>query len=396
MVKKKKQTTKKINQKQAKINTFWLLIAVAFGVTLFIGTIVRQQVSDAQLEAFHARPYNVVRPSARPTNKPQLLASPSTIKATYNLSTRAVGTGTIAIIIAYDNPNIEKDLAVFNSQFALPACTVANGCFEKVKMATNVPTSADWSIESALDVQWSHAIASSSKILLVEARSDRGTDLLAAVNYARTRRDVVAVSMSWGGNEFSSESSYEAYFTSPYGAQFFAASGDSGNGTSWPAVSANVISVGGTTINRNASGAFVSETAWSGSGGGASQYIREPSRQLTFGVPSANGKRATPDVAYNANPDSGYPVYSSVPYYGSTGWYQVGGTSAGTPQWAAIASASANSVSANKLYTDAKTSNQAYLRDITSGTNGVCGFYCTAASGFDYTTGLGTPLTTRF
>jgi subtilase family serine protease len=258
-------------------------------------------------------------------------------------------------------------------------------------MSSGIPTDGGWALEISLDVQWAHAVAPDAKILLVEATSNSGTNLLAAVNYARSRSDVVAISMSWGGSEFSGESSYDSYFTSSYGATFFASSGDYGAGVLWPAVSANVIGVGGTTLTFKADGSVASETGWSGSGGGISAYVTEPGYQATYGVPGANGKRAVPDVSYDADPNSGVSVYDSTSYYGSVGWWQVGGTSAGAPQWAAIQSLglSANN---NNFYQDAKSASySSYFRDITSGSNGY-----PAKTGYDLVTGLGSPFTTNY
>jgi len=311
--------------------------------------------------------------------------SPAQIQAAYNLPSTG-GTGTIAIIDAYDDPTVQNDLSVFSSQFGLPA--VNNTNFEKHMMSSRISANSGWALEISLDVQWAHAIAPNAKILLVEAKSASLTDLLAAVDYARSRPDVVAVSMSWGASEFSTESSYDSHFTSNYGAIFFASSGDSGAGVIWPSTSPNVVAVGGTTLTF--SGALVSETAWSGSGGGLSKYESEPSYQTTYGVSGANGKRAVPDVSYDADPNSGVSVYDSTPYSGATGWWQVGGTSAGAPQWAAIQSLGL-SVSNNNLYQDALASYASYFRDIISGSNGY-----SATTGYDLVTGLGSPLTTNY
>ncbi len=318
--------------------------------------------------------------------------SPSQIKAVYNLPSTG-GNGTIAIIDHFDDPNVESDLGVFSSQFGLLPCTTANSCFEKHMMSSSVPADIDSADEISLDTQWAHAIAPKAKILLVEAKSDSGVDLLAAVDYARSRPDVVAISMSWGGEEFSEESSLDSHFTSAYGAIFFASSGDDGAGVLWPAVSPNVIGVGGTTLTFNGS-LLTSETAWSGSGGGLSVYEPEPSYQVSYNVPGASGKRAVPDVSYNADYlNSPVWVYDT---FGNTGWLLIGGTSAGAPQWAAIQSLGF-SASNNNFYQDAKSVNYpSYFRDITSGSNGLCGFYCTATAGYDYVTGLGSPLTITY
>lgn len=322
--------------------------------------------------------------------------SPAVIKAIYNLPSTG-GNGTIAIVDAYDDPNIESDLGVFSSQFGLPPCSTANGCFEKHKTASRLTTNSGWGLEISLDVEWAHAIAPNAKILLVEAKSNRGSDLLSAVDYARGRADVVAVSMSWGGGEFSGEAASDFHFTSDHGVVFLASSGDSGAGVEWPAVSANVIGVGGTTLNFDSNGQLSSETAWSGSGGGVSAFETEPAYQTTYGVPGANGKRAVPDVSYDADPVSGVAVYDSFAFQGQTGWFQVGGTSAGAPQWAAIRAIGGTASNAN-FYADAANavSYGTHFRDITSGTNGTCGFYCSAAAAYDYVTGLGSPVTISF
>lgn len=311
--------------------------------------------------------------------------SPAQIRAAYNLPSTG-GTGTIAIIDAYDDPTVEDDLSVFSSQFGLPLPNSTN--FEKHMMSSRIRTNSGWALEISLDVQWAHAIAPNAKILLVEARSASLSDLLAAVDYASSRSDVVAISMSWGANEFSSESYYDSYFTSSYGAVFFASSGDNGAGVIWPSASPNVVAVGGTTLTI--SGSSVSETAWSGSGGGMSRYEAEPAYQTTYGISGTNGKRVVPDVSYDANPSTGVSVYDSIPYNGSAGWWQVGGTSAGAPQWAAIQSLGL-SVSNDNLYQDASANYGSYLRDITSGSNGY-----PATTGYDLVTGLGSPLTINF
>lgn len=350
------------------------------------------QNSGNGLDDFVATPPFHVRgqTTAAPTG-----LSPSQIRAVYHLPASG-GTGTIAIIDAYDAPTVENDLNVFSTQFGLPPCTTGNLCFEKHKMALSISVNSGWALETSLDTQWAHAIAPGAKILLVEAKSASGTDLLAAVDYARNRADVVAVSMSWGGGESSGEASNDSHFTSAYGATFFASSGDSGAGVIWPSVSPNVVGVGGTSLAFDSNGNLLSETAWNGSGGGLSAYEPEPAYQLNYGVPNTSGKRAVPDVSYNADPASGYSVYDSTKYYGQKGWWKVGGTSAGAPQWAAIRALGGPAVTNIHLYQDATVNYPVFFRDVTSGTNGTCATYCAAGPGYDYVTGLGSPLTAAY
>lgn len=350
----------------------FLATTLAILIVFTYPTFVSADPGELQMEPYHhirgggfASPYAVSG------------ITPTAIKAAYNLPATG-GQGTIAIIDAYDNPYVASDLNVFCTQFGLPAATI-----EVHKMTSTVRGNTNWGLEIALDVQWAHAIAPNAKILLVEARSNSISDLLSAVNYAKGRSDVVAVSMSWGSNEFSSESSYDSYFTSSYGAAFYASSGDDGAGTSWPSVSSRVISVGGTTLSF-ANGAVTSETAWSGSGGGVSTYISKPTYQSGLSY----SKRATPDVSYNADPNSGFAVYDSYGY----GWVVVGGTSAGAPQWAAIHSLSLTATATNIYNTYSQAGRYgADFRDITSGSNGY-----SAGTGYDLATGVGSPLTTDF
>lgn len=307
----------------------------------------------------------------------------------------------IALVEAYDDPNAEADLGVFNSQFRLPACTTANGCFRKIYSNGTQPAgNANWAVEISLDVQWAHAIAPQATILLIEAPSNSLSALLGAVDVA-VRNGASAVSMSWTVGEFSGESSYDTHFVSS-GVTFLAASGDHGTGVAYPAASPDVVGVGGTTLSLSPSGAYQSEIAWSGSGGGLSAKEYEPSFQAQYGIPNdAAGRRGAPDVSYNANPGTGYAIYDSVGVNGYAGWFQVGGTSAATPQWSAlVAIANSMRVAARKatltnanvaIYSVAKTALSANFNAVAQGTNGSCGTLCTASAGYDYVTGLGTP-----
>jgi subtilase family serine protease len=355
---------------------------------------------SALFPAHAQRPVDILqaRPPIRVRGTAQLSPTgltPKQIRAVYKLPATG-GSGTIAIIDAFDYLTAEKDLKVFSDTFGLPACTTANGCFEKRNIG-RPRTDSGWALEAALDIQWAHAIAPNAKILLVQAQTNSFIDLLNAVDYARNRADVVAISMSWGGSEFDGEQEYDSYFTSQYGATFFAASGDWGTGVIWPSSSPNIVSVGGTTLNLKSDGSLDSETAWYGSGGGVSLFESTPAYQTTYGVKNTGGKRAGPDVSYDADPISGFSVYTSTGYYGQRGWLTVGGTSAGSPQWAAIRALGGSNVKHAKIYADAASTGKAnYFRDIVSGTNGSCALFCTAGTGYDYVTGVGSPLTTSF
>jgi subtilase family serine protease len=165
-----------------------------------------------------------------------------------------------------------------------------------------------------LDIEWAHALAPSAKIYLVEAASDSTSDLMYAVKVASAISGVKEISMSWGGSEIKTEANYDSYFQTS-GIVYVASSGDTSAETEYPAVSPYVVAAGGTTLNRDSSGNFVSETAWSDTGCGASTYESRPSYQN--GIYSIVGnKRGTADLAFDANPNTGVNVYDSTPYYG--------------------------------------------------------------------------------
>lgn len=318
--------------------------------------------------------------------------SPSQIRHAYGFDQlTATGSGQkIAIVDAYGSPSIQKDLAVFSQQFALPAANLT------IAYPTGKPkkTDAGWALETSLDVEWAHAIAPEASILLAVAKTNSFTDLMAAVDYA-VSHGATAISMSWGAREFSGEGTYDSHFQGKNGVVFTASSGDNGAGVSYPAASPGVVSVGGTTLKLDGSNNWTSETAWSGSGGGVSAFEGSASYQSGF----TSGNRGVPDVSLVADPATGVAVYHSTRYFGSVGWFVVGGTSAGSPMWAALVAV------ANQGRTSPLTGGHSALyalagsvtygadyRDIQSGTNGSCGANCTAVSGYDLVTGLGSPL----
>lgn len=306
------------------------------------------------------------------------------------------GTGqVIGIVDAYDDSgHIQTDLANFCSQWGLPQTTVQIIYAQGVKPSANT----GWQEEESLDVEWAHAIAPGAKILLVEAYNNSTTYLLQAAQVAAANGATV-VSMSWGGGESSSQTSWDYYFTSN-AVTYVASAGDSGEGTGveWPASSPNVIGVGGTSLIINSDGSYGSETAWASSGGGISTVESLPSWQMGWSSFLSNF-RGVPDVSYLADPN--YGVY--VLYAGN--WYEFGGTSVGAPQWAALVALAnqqrgaglptpgqavysvANNGAVNGLY----TINANNLRDVTSGNNG-SDPDDQAIAGYDLVTGVGSPL----
>jgi len=307
--------------------------------------------------------------------------SPATIATAYGFSTTGGAGTTIAVVDAYGDPTITANLQAFSSHYGLSGCTSTSGCFTKVNQSggttypATTPVNGGWELETSLDVEWAHALAPAAHIMLVEASTTGTANMFTAVRYAAAHAGYV--SMSWGANEFSGETSYDSSLAGA-GVSFFAASGDTAASVIYPASSKNVVAVGGTTLSvTSTTGTWKSETAWSTAGGGCSAYETATAAQAAYPTydqttANCNGKRATPDLSLDANPQTGVPVYDSVPYYttpffgiSSSGWFQVGGTSASTVMVAAHAAETAQQVGAPFVY---GSSIRTY--NVTSGSNG--------------------------
>ncbi|MFD7335712.1 peptidase S8 [Streptomyces violascens] len=317
---------------------------------------------------------------------------PADLQKAYNLPASGGSGQTVAIVDAQDDPNAESDLATYRSQYGLPACTTANGCFKKVDQdgGSNYPTAdAGWAGEISLDVDMVSAACPQCHILLVEAKSANMDDLGAAVNRAVTL-GAKFVSNSYGGGEDASDTAADSkYFNHP-GVAITVSSGDSGYGVEYPAASQYVTAVGGTSLKKDSSTRGWSESVWgSGSGGngagsGCSAYDPKPSWQKD----TACAKRAVADVAAVADPATGLAVYDS---YQASGWNVYGGTSASSPIIASVY-ALAGAPGASSTPSSFPYAHTGSLNDVTSGANGSCDNYlCKAGTGYDGPTGLGTP-----
>jgi subtilase family serine protease len=332
---------------------------------------------------------------------------PSDLLNAYNLPSSGGGGQTVAIVDAYDDPNVAGDLSTYRSAFGLPAvstCSVAGGkvtspggpCFAKVSQTgstTSLPRSnGGWSQEISLDVDMVSAICSQCNILLVEASSSSLTNLGTAVNEAASL-GATEISNSYGGSESSSDTTYDTKYYRHPGVAITASAGDSGYGVEYPAASQYVTAVGGTSLSRNsATVRGWSETAWSGSGSGCSADDPQPSWQSSNAtIAGVCGKRAVADVSADADPNTGVSVYDSFRYQGASGWLVFGGTSVASPITASVYALAGNA--ATVTFGSYPYSHTGSLFDVTSGSNGSCGgsALCTAATGWDGPTGLGTP-----
>jgi subtilase family serine protease len=349
------------------------------------------RVCPGPAAAGHALCHSIVQVDKGGKPKPNPTPSgyaPADLLAAYNLGAASASGGSgqvVAIVDAYDDPNAESDLAVYRSQFGLPACTTSNGCFRKVDQngGTNYPrANSGWAEEISLDLDMVSAICPNCKILLVEAASSSFSDLSASVDRAAAM-GATEISNSYGGSEYSSETSDQSHYDHP-GIAITVSTGDNGYGVEFPAASRYVTAVGGTSLYK--SGNAYSETAWSGAGSGCSAYIAKPSWQTDGGC----ANRTVGDVSAVADPNTGVAVYDTYRLHPG-GWLVFGGTSVSAPIVAGVYALAGNAASLN--YASLAYSNTSSLNDVTSGSNGSCGgsYLCTAVAGYDGPTGNGTP-----
>ena len=324
-----------------------------------------------------------VAPNATPSGY-----GPSSLISAYKLPSGGTGQ-TVGIVDAMDDPNAESDLATYRSQFGLPACTTANGCFRKVNQngqASPLPaTDTGWAGEISLDVDMVSAICPNCHIVLVEATSPSIQNLGTSVNTA-VALGAKYVSNSYGGGESGSEAADDSSFYHHAGVAVTASTGDGGFGISYPASSQFVTAVGGTTLNTASNSRGWTETAWSGAGSGCSSDETKPTFQ---NVTTGCTRRADADVSAVANPSTGVAVFQT---FGANGWQVYGGTSVSSPIIASVY-ALAGTPGAGDTPAAYPYSHAASLFDVTSGSNGSCSpaVLCTAGAGWDGPTGLGTP-----
>jgi hypothetical protein len=339
----------------------------------------------------------MLQSAGAPTNMGFL---PADLISAYNLGTTPAGSGTVAIVDAYDYAKAESDLAAYRSATGLPACTTANGCLIKVDQSGGTPdpacahdTQGCWADEMMLDLDMVSAICPACKILLVEAASASSSDLNAGVAYAVRHAD--AVSNSYGGSEDSSVP-FDTTFQAP-GVLITVSAGDSGYGPEYPATSPYVLAIGGTSLTKDSSPRGWSETAWTGTsssqggatGSGCSRYIAKPSYQT-----GACTKRMESDISAVADPSTGVAIYDSN--FG--GWGQIGGTSASAPMIAAMFTRLGLARTVSQQAGAWPATHLSSFYDVTSGSNESVGqggctssYECVCQAGYDGPTGYGTP-----
>jgi kumamolisin len=327
------------------------------------------------------------------------------------------GWGAIAIVDAYDNPYAAAELVTFDTALGLAKAKFTKIYANGNGSCTTPPFDPGWGIEESLDIEWAHVMAPSARIILVEACSNSYADLTYAEYVAGAAIAAYGggdITNSWGSGEFVGETNYDPFFFAYYyqNTSYFVSAGDAGCGAAYPSSSPWVVSAGGTTVNRDANGNFVNEACWGGSGGGSSS-------QETWSDAWASGPymgawadyqypifgksaRQTPDISFNADPNSGVIIYDCAYFSGTCYYFRIGGTSVSSPALAGIVNSSANKLGTacsqgacfysneenNLIYAEYLGANE-YKKnyyDVTTGSNG-----CSVGTGWDYCTGVGSP-----
>jgi kumamolisin len=428
------------------------------------GTVITPPISDPHRRGAHLN-YKIFVPAGHPMSSQipnfTFAETPASMGCVYKVGPNYVGCspatggtrhptggwGAIAVVEAYDDPNIASDLAFFDTTYGLPAANLqvvyANSSFGTLgggfgpilnASCNGVPVNGNflgWDLEESLDAEWAHVMAPSAKIIVVEACSQNLEDLLYAEVVAGIEVSKAGggdISNSWGypeacaadpncnGGLATTEVQDDNFFYRYYWSNitYFASAGDIGSEVLFPSASPWVVSVGGTTVNRDASQNFLSESCWVDSGGGPSavETWQSPPNilngmgpwsdyqyEMFGGAPYAFPFRSTPDISFNADPNSGVYVYDTDGT--CTGFCIVGGTSVGSPAVAGIVNASNNrlgqappaggyykTLENDLLYSQlfSHTAYPANFYDVKTGSNGHA-----AGPGYDQCTGIGSP-----
>ena len=293
----------------------------------------------------------------------------------------------VTIIAAYNNPYLARDIATFGRVFSLPPCNYTIHNFSR-------SFSTGWAVEVTLNVQWVYAINPYAQIRVILAASESSRDMFNAVNFANNRNnfrpaiDTDIISMSWGTTDTGNFSTFNNYFTNT-NTIYIASSGNSSQ-VSVPSSCSNVLSIGGTSLNLDASHNRALERVWSSSGCGFSKSFNKPIYQPSI---LSNNKRLSPDFGCVADPKT--PCYIVL----NNRVYTTGGTSLAAPIYAGMLSiVTQNRINNNRFtYTSVQNrpnsiqpllynaNNSNCFYDITQGSSGIY----SAAPGFDIASGKG-------
>lgn len=327
--------------------------------------------------------------------------TPNQIHAAYALPKTGARHQTIAIVSAYDDPDVQADLNDYTKRFGIPACTTAKRCFRILNqngtpspLPQRDPTGGVFITESSVGVEVARGVCQSCSIMLVEAGSFSQTDLSAAVATA-ARAGAGVIVTTFNLPESLNDAGYAPDFVHSRSI-VVAASGDSGfsGPPSFPGSLPGVLAVGGTNLNLGRGGAYRRETAWNDTTSGCSQF--QSAGQWQAGLASSVGcgaHRAVADLAAVANPG---PLVHIQDYGSPCGpaWCEADGTSVAAPLIAGVIGLAGSRGAAElpMLYAHAHSDPGAF-HDVTAGSTSGCAGQpiCSARAGYDGPTGLGTP-----
>jgi subtilase family serine protease len=307
---------------------------------------------------------------------------PSAFQAAYNLPSFSKGSGQIvAIVDAYDDPNVASDLAEYRSYFGLPPANFTK--YNQEGQQGNYPMTClnndNWCVEIDLDVEMVSAVCPNCTIYLVEANDG---DSLGTAEKEAVKLGAHIISNSWSWGPIS-----KSDFDAP-GVVYLVAAGDSTYGVEPPAWFPTVISVGGTMLAKR--GSKYKEIVWPLTGAGCAKHFAKPSWQHD------------PDCRWRTDNDVAAVAWDVAEYdsYNYSGWITVMGTSISTPLIAGIYGLAGNASSQHagkELWTLTTQERKKYLHTISRGSDGSCGgsYLCTAGTGqystYSGPTGWGTP-----
>lgn len=359
-------------------------------------------------------------PNATGDAPPSGCETPASLACVYGLTSRVSGcpisgttaipsTGagkTVVIVDGYDNSDQTTDLQQYSTQFNLPTPNLTiyhtDGSSTCLSGATS---SQGWQDEHDLDLQMVHAMAPNARIIMVEGKDGSNSEMRYAEQCATTLITNAGggiISNSWGGDEYAGETANDVDFQNN-GVVYVYSSGDYSAPARYPSSSPYVISAGASSILRDSAGNFTGEAAWSttantplgsksGTSGGPSAYEPRPAFQNAV-VKTVGTARGTPDISFDGDPQTGVCVYSTYAHtnYGKY-WIKDGGTSVAAPALSGILTSAGYTATSSQdmlryIYTHAMTARGNYWRDGLSGNNGY-----PALAGYDFVTGLGTPL----
>ncbi len=312
--------------------------------------------------------------------------TPANYQAAYDLPSSTKGKGQlVAIVDAYDNPDVATDLAAYRSYFKLPKAKFAK--YNQEGQKSNYPAgNVSWGVEIALDVEMVSATCPNCKIDLIESNDNNGNNLYAAEKEA-VKLGAHVITNSWGGGAGSASGGSFNH----KGVTYLASAGDGGYGMQDPADYDTVVSVGGTVLTQ--AGSTYSESVWSQSGAGCS-VVTKPSWQTDPGCTKRTGNDVAAVAQFSAEYDT----------YGNPGWFTVGGTSVASPLIAGVYGLAANGGSVDapkKVWTLKAKALKNDFNVISSGTVAKCppslsgSYLCTAGTGqfgtYSGPDGWGTP-----